>query len=109
MYVIALYIIAISMISQWVNMLGWVLLVSVPNYLEIVTKFTSVIKPAFQAVALYIPLTTFFTVFWWIYAGVEDTRLLQESIWDYTGIDLSKKTLYLQAFLFNPQEVFFEE
>lgn len=91
LYAISLYIIAISMISQWVNMAGWILLLSVPNYLEIVTKFTSVIKPAFQAVAVYIPLTTFFSVFWWIYAGVQDTRLLQESIWDYTGINLSSK------------------
>lgn len=100
MYAIALYIIAISMIMQWVNMLEWVLLLSVPNYLEIVTKFTSVIKPAFQSIALYIPLTTFFAVFWWIYAGVEDTRLMKESIWDYTGIDLSKKTAQTGAYSF---------
>jgi len=98
MYAISLYIIAISMISQWINMLGWVLLVSVPNYVEIVTNFASVIKPAFQAVAIYIPLTTFFSVFWWIYAGVEDTRLLKESIWDYAGINLSSKPVKKGAY-----------
>lgn len=91
-YAIALYIIAISMFTQWINMLGWVLLVSVPNYVEIVTEFASVIRPAFRAVAFYIPITTFFSIFWWGYAVVADTRLIKESIWDYTGIDLSKKT-----------------
>ena len=100
MYAIALYIIAISMFTQWINMLGWVLLVSVPNYLEIVTKFTDVIRPAFRSVALYIPLTTFFSIFWWGYAVVADTRLIKESIWDYTGIDLSKKNTVSGAYSF---------
>lgn len=97
-YAISLYIIAISMVSQWINMLGWVLLVSIPNYVDIVTNFSEVIKPAFQAVAIYIPLTTFFSVFWWIYAGVADTRLLQESIWDYAGINLSSKPVKKGAY-----------
>lgn len=91
-YAIAIYIIGISMVTQWINMAGWIFLLSVPNYVEIVTKYTSVIKPAFQSVAIYIPITTFFSVFWWIYAGVADSRLIKESIWDYTGINLSKKT-----------------
>ena len=99
-YAIALYILAISMIMQWINAGMWMALFSVPNYVEIVTKFTSVIKPAFQAIALYIPLTTFFSVFWWCYAGVADTRLIRESIWDYTGIDLSKKTTQSGAYSF---------
>lgn len=99
-YAIALYILAISMIMQWINAGMWMALFSVPNYVEIVTKFTSVIRPAFQAIALYIPLTTFFSVFWWCYAGVADTRLIRESIWDYTGIDLSKKTTQSGAYSF---------
>lgn len=100
MYAIALYIIAISMITQWINAAMWVFFLSVPNYVEIVTKFTSVIKPAFQAIALYIPLTTFFSIFWWCYANVADTRTMKESIWDYTGIDLSKKTTQSGAYSF---------
>ena len=91
-YAIVLYIVAISMFSQWINAALWMALLSLPNYVEIATKFTSVIKPAFQAIALYIPLTTFFSIFWWCYAKVADTRTIKESIWDYTGIDLSKKT-----------------
>ncbi len=100
MYAIALYIIAISMFTQWINAAEWMFLLSVPNYVEIVTKFTNVIKPAFQSIAAYIPLTTFFSIFWWCYAGVADTRLIKESIWDYTGIDLSKKSTQTGAYSF---------
>lgn len=92
MYAIALYIIAISMFTQWLNAGLWMAFMSLPNYVEIVTHYTSLIKPAFQAIAIYIPLTTFFSVFWWCYAKIADTRTIKESIWDYTGIDLSKKT-----------------
>jgi len=99
-YAIAIYIIAISMFTQWLNMGLWVGFLSIPNYVEIVTKYTSLIKPAFRAIALYIPLTTFFWVFWWCYAGVADTRLMKESIWDYTGIDLSKKNSQTGAYSF---------
>ncbi len=100
MYAIVLYIITISMISQWLNAALWMFLLSVPNYVEIVTHYTSLIKPAFQAIAVYIPLTTFFSIFWWCYAKVADTRLIKESIWDYTGIDLSKKTTKAGAYSF---------
>ncbi len=98
MYAIALYIIAISMFSQWLNAGLWLAFLSLPNYVEIVTKFTSLIKPAFQAIALYLPLTTFFSLFWWCYTKIADTRLLQESIWDYTGLDLSKKKVLHGAY-----------
>lgn len=100
MYAIALYIIAISMVTQWVNAGMWVFLFSMPHYVELVTEFTSVVKPAFQAVSLYIPTVTFFSIFWWCYAGVADSRLIQESIWDYNGIDLSKKTTKSGAYSF---------
>jgi len=99
-YAIALYIIGISMVAQWLNAGLWLFLYSLPNYVELVTKFTSVIKPAFQAISLYIPLITFYSVFWWCYCGVADTRLIQESIWDYKGIDLSKKTAKSGAYSF---------
>ncbi len=100
MYAIAMYILAISMFAQWINAAMWVFLMSIPNYVEIITKFTSVVKPAFQAIALYIPLTSFFSLFWWCYAKIADTRLIKESIWDYTGIDLSKKTTVSGAYSF---------
>ncbi len=99
-YAIVLYIVAISMFSQWINAGLWMAFLSLPNYVEIATRFTSLIKPAFQAIALYIPLTTFFSIFWWCYAKVADTRTIKESIWDYTGIDLSKKTTQTGAYSF---------
>lgn len=92
MYAIALYIMGISMVTQWLNMAGWIFLVSLPNYVEIATHYTSLIRPAFQAIAVYIPITTFFSIVWITYAGVADSRLLKESIWDYQGISLSKNT-----------------
>ena len=39
MYCIALYIIGISMLVQWLNKLCWILLFSVPNYNGIVMNF----------------------------------------------------------------------
>ena len=87
MYAIAMYILAISMFAQWINAAMWVFLMSIPNYV-------------FQAIALYIPLTSFFSLFWWCYAKIADTRLIKESIWDYTGIDLSKKTTVSGAYSF---------
>lgn len=100
MYAIVLYIIAISMFTQWLNAGLWIAFLSLPNYVEIVTNFTSLIKPAFQAIALYLPLTTFFSIFWWCYAKIDDTRKIKESIWDYTGIDLSKKNSQSGAYSF---------
>ncbi len=88
-YTIALYIIGVSMIIQWVNQAGWVLLFSVPNYAYIVTTFTDLIKPAFSAFAWYLPICTFFPLFKWIYTKVDDTKDLRDSIFDYSGIDLS--------------------
>ena len=99
-YAVVLYIVAMSMLSQWVNAALWVAFLSLPNYVEIATHYTSLIRPAFQAIALYIPLTSFFSIFWWCYAKVADTRLIKESIWDYTGIDLSKKTTKTGAYSF---------
>ena len=88
-YTIALYIIGVSMIIQWVNQFGWVLLFSVPNYSYIITNFMDLIKPAFSAFAWYLPICTFFPLFKWIYTKVDDTKDLRDSIFDYGGIDLS--------------------
>ena len=91
-YVIALYVLIISMFTQWINAAGWLGLLSLPQYPTIATEYSHLIKPAFCWVALYIPLTTFYPVFKWIYTKVNDTTLLLESIHDYKGIDLSPKS-----------------
>lgn len=92
-YAVVLYIVGISMLVQWVNQLGWLLLFSVPNYSYIITTFMDLIKPAFSAFGWYIPVCTFFPLFKWLYTTVDDTLYIKESIWDYKGIDLSDKSI----------------
>lgn len=92
-YTIILYIVVISMVIQWINQLGWLMLFSVPNYSYIITTFMDLIKPAFSAFAWYIPICTFFPLFKWLYTTVDDTLFIKESIWDYGGIDLSDKSV----------------
>ena len=91
LYVTALYIIGISMVSQWINQLLWLLFLSVPNYLEIVTDSYELIRPAFTAIAIYLPLVTFFGVIEFTYMKVNDSKLLRDSILDYGGLNLSPK------------------
>ncbi len=92
-YTIILYIVVISMVIQWINQLGWLMLFSVPNYSYIITSFMDLIKPAFSSFAWYIPVCTFFPLFKWLYTTVDDTLFIKESIWDYAGIDLSDKSV----------------
>ena len=91
-YVIGLYIIALSMFTQWLNMGAWLLLISVPNYVEIITDFADVVRPAFISLSLYLPLVTVFPLFKWLYFGVNDSLLQTRSIWDYGGISLEDKS-----------------
>ncbi len=87
----ALYIIAISMFTQWLNMGVWLLLLSVPNYAEIITDFSNLVTPAFVSISLYLPLVTFYPFFKFLYFSVYDSKDRTRSIWDYGGIDLSNK------------------
>lgn len=92
LYVICLYIIAVSMVVQWVNEAIWIGLLSLPGYTTIATQFPELFRPALTAIALYLPLSTFPLLFNFLYKKVSDTRLLQESIWDYGGIKLTNVT-----------------
>ena len=92
-YLISLYIIVLSMFTQWINGAGWMLLLSVPNYPYIVSNFSYLIKPAFSALAIYLPLTTFYALIRWLLTVVHDTKDIVDSIGDYGGIDLSDKTI----------------
>lgn len=87
-YVIALYIIAISMVVQWMNMSIWVGLVSLPGYSNLATDFPELFRPALSAIAIFLPLTTIKPLFDFLYKKVEDTKLLRESIADYGGLKL---------------------
>lgn len=88
-YVVGLYIIALSMFVQWINRGAWLMLISLPGYTELVTDYSELIKPALTALAIYLPLTTFYGVFKFIRLGVGDSKDWTRSIWDYKGISLS--------------------
>lgn len=87
--IISFYIIALSMFTQWLNMAGWLLLVSCPNYVEIITDFSDLVKPAFICLSLYLPLISIFPLFNALYFGVNDSKDKIRSIWDYGGISLA--------------------
>ena len=91
-YVITLYVVAISMFTQWINQGVWILLISLPGYTDLVTNFSELIKPALTALAIYLPLTTFYGVFKWIKLGVADSKDQTRSIWDFKGISLADKS-----------------
>lgn len=91
-YIIGFYIIVISMITQWVNQLAWILFLSVPNYVEIITEFSDLVKPAFISLALYFPIVTVLPLIKRIILGVNDSTEMRRSIWDFKGINLAKDT-----------------
>ena len=88
-YAVALYIIALSMFVQWTNRGVWLFLIALPGYTDLVTNYSELIRPALTALALYLPLTTFYGVFKWIRLGILDSKDQTRSIWDYKGISLA--------------------
>ena len=91
LYTTVLYIVGISMLIQWVNRLGWLLLFSVPNYSYVISEFMDLIRPAFSAFAWYVPICSFYPIFKYFYFKVNDIKDIRDSIFDYQGIDLSDK------------------
>lgn len=90
-YVIGLTIIATSMFTQWLNKGAWLLLISNPGYIDLVTNFSDLIKPALTSITILFPIFISIRVFKFLYFGVNDSLDMTRSIWDYTGIDLSDK------------------
>ena len=80
------------MFTQWINQLGWLLLLSVPNFPYIASNFFNLIQPAFSSIAIYIPLTTFYPVIKWLHGTIHDTQKITESIAEYGGINLADKS-----------------
>lgn len=80
------------MIVQWLNQLIWIGLLSLPSYPTLASEFSELFRPALSAIAVYFPLATVPALFKFLYKKVGDTRLLQESIWDYGGIKLTNVT-----------------
>ena len=63
LYIIGLYIIAISMVTQWLNMGVWLFLISIPDYVDLITNFADVVRPAMISISLFPPLVTIFPLF----------------------------------------------
>lgn len=90
-YIIGLSIIAISMFTQWLNMGAWLLLIFNPGYVDLVTDFSDLIRPALTSITILFPVLMIPKVFKFLYFGVNDSQDMTRSIWDYGGIDLSDK------------------
>lgn len=90
-YVIGLSIIAISMFTQWLNMGAWLLLICNPGYVDLVTNFSDLIRPALTSLTFLFPVLMIPKIFDFLYFGVNDSLDMTRSIWDYGGIDLSDK------------------
>ena len=71
-YCICLYIIGISAVVQWLNYLAWILIMSLPNYDVMIVEFSDLIRNAFTAVSIYIPLITFYKLLTWLNRTVND-------------------------------------
>jgi len=90
MYATALFILFMSMLVQWINQIGWLILVSVPNYKEIAELAPELVKPAFSAIAIYVPLITFYRFVRWIFFYLNDTKDIKDSITnDSSGLNLT--------------------
>ena len=92
-YCICLYILTICMLSEWINKLIWIGLLSLPNYSTIGTEFAYLIKPALSSIALAIPLGTFSGFFHKMYNNVNDSVIVRDSISDYNGISLADSSV----------------
>ena len=71
-YSIAFYIIVLSMFTQWLNMGAWLFLIGTTNYVNLITDFSELVKPAFISLSLYLPLMTVFPMFKFLYFSVND-------------------------------------
>ena len=91
LYIISLYIIGVSMAVQWINLICWLLFMSTPGYVTIVTEFSNLVRPAFQSLAVYLPLVTFYPLIKWLLLTVKDTLAIVKSVREFTGINLSQK------------------
>lgn len=92
-YCISLYILCITMFTEWINAACWLGLLSLPGYTEIASNFSYLIKPALSSIAIYLPIVTGGILFKKLFASVNDSKDLKDSIFDYEGINLSDKSI----------------
>ncbi len=92
-YAGVLYTLVMIMLTEWINKLCWLGLLSLPGYTVIASEFSYLIKSALSSITLYLPLATISPVFRFLYAKINDTKDYKESIAEYSGISLSDKTV----------------
>lgn len=92
-YCIALYILAVTMVTEWINKLCWLGLLSLPGYTTLVHEFAFLIRPALSSIHIFIPLSTWYLLFKKLYTGINDSKTFKDSIFDYDGINLADKTI----------------
>ena len=88
-YCIELYILTIVMFTEWINKLCWIGILSLPAYSSFAAQFSYLIRPALSSVAIAIPLSTVHILFDKLYKGVNDSKVYQDSLFDYDGISLA--------------------
>ena len=88
-YCIELYILAITMFTEWINKICWIAILSLPAYKSFITQFAYLVRPALSSIAIAIPLSTVHILFDKLYKVVNDTKVYQDSLFDYDGISLS--------------------
>lgn len=89
---VAFYIVAISMIIQWINRLAWIGVISLPNSNAMLSTFATATKRALSLTPIYILLMTFYKLFFWLYKIINDPIFpnnFQDSILDFQGIDIT--------------------
>lgn len=92
-YFVTLYVLIVTMITEWINELIWIGLLSLPGYTTIVSEFAYLIKPALSSIAIALPLSTAHLVFKTLFTGINDSKAMKDSIFDYDGINLSDKSI----------------
>ena len=90
-FLIGFYIITLSMFVQYLNAGAWLVFISSSSYVTIISEFSELVRPAFCAISLYLPLVTFYPFIKAILLNIDDSKTMIKSIWDFKGIDLSDK------------------
>ena len=79
-YVIGLTIIVTSMFTQWLNMGAWLLLIFNPGYVDLVTNFSDLIRPALTSLTLLMPILIIPKIFNFLYFGVNDSKDMKRCV-----------------------------
>ena len=57
-YAAVLYTMLMLMLTEWINKLCWLGLLSLPNYTGLASEFSYLIRPALSSMAIYLPLAS---------------------------------------------------